>query len=94
MEKIMVRPIGKRLLIIPQNYEAEKISVSGIVYDTEKTNSSKTSKAKVLSVGDEVTKIQNGDEIFYESFSGHEVNIDGKDYTIIEEINVIGVINE
>jgi len=90
----MIRPIGKRILILPQNYEQEKVSSSGIVYGTENTNSTQTSKAEIVSVGDEVTKVNNGQTIYYESFAGHVISIEGKDFTIIEEINVLGVIDE
>lgn len=91
----MIRPIGKRVILKAQTFKAEQISETGIVLSTEGTNSGADStKATILSIGDEVTKVKVGDEIFYETHGGHKVTMDGEEVIILQEINILGVITD
>lgn len=88
----MVRPIGKRILVKANEFKEESTTESGIVYETETINTSETSKGTIISCGDEVNKVQSGEEIYYETFGGHNVTVGNELLVIIQEINVIGVI--
>ena len=70
-----VKPIGERVLIEP--VETEEKTAGGIyIPDTAKE---KTNEGKVLAVGDaKDMPVKVNDRIMYESFSGSDVNVDGK----------------
>lgn len=78
-------PIGNKLLI--QIKTSEKQTAGGIILPTEKL----TKEAIVISTGPEVKDIVPGDTIMLEKLEGAEVKLEGKDYYIILEDNVIGV---
>jgi len=92
MEILMVRPIGKRVLVKANEFKEESTTSTGIVYETESTNTTETSKGVIIAVGDEVNILKKGEEIYYETFGGHKVTVDGEQLVILQEINVIGVI--
>ncbi len=90
----MIKPIGNRVIIKAQTFEKESITESGIVLQTESSNSGteKTTKATILSIGDEVTKVKVGDEIYYETHGGHKITVEGEEIVILQEINILGVL--
>lgn len=90
----MVKPIGNRVILKAQTHKAENVTKSGIVLQTESTNSGADSvtKATILSIGDEVTKVKIGDEVYYETHGGHKVTMDGEEVIILQETNILGVI--
>jgi len=89
----MIRPIGKNILVKAEQFKKENVSESGIVFQTESTNTfiDSTSKAKILDVGDEVSKVRKGEVIYFETHGGNRVIIQGEEYIILQEINVLGV---
>ena len=78
-------PLGNKLLIeIKKN---EKVTAGGILIPTEKL----TKEAVVIKTGPEVLDIVEGDVIMLDKLEGAEVTLEGKNYHIIIEDNVIGV---
>jgi len=88
-----IKPIGKRVLI--EACEAESRTVSGIIIpDTAKE---KQQKGKVLAISAEVTKDENnvmkvGDTVLYGKYSGTEINVDGKNYLMINSEDILAII--
>ena len=92
-----IRPLGDRVLV--ERLEAEKITAGGIVLpDSAKE---KPQQGKVISVGEGRTledgtvkplQIKKGDKILFTSYAGTDVKIDGKDYLIMDESNILAVI--
>ena len=92
-----IRPLADRVLV--QRLEAENKTAGGIVLpDTAKE---KPQKGKVVSVGegkllDDGTKtkpqVKKGDMVLFTSYAGTEVKVEGKDYLIMDESNILAVI--
>jgi chaperonin GroES len=92
-----VVPLNDKILV--QRLEAEEKTAGGIVLpDTAKE---KPRQGKVLSVG-EGKRLDNGqrapfqvkvdDRVLFTSYAGNEVNIDGKEYLIMTEDDVLAVV--
>jgi len=91
------RPLGDRLLVKPK--ESEEKTASGIVLpDTAKE---KPQEGEVISVGpgakDESGRripmdVKKGDKVLYGKYSGTEISIDGQDYLILRESDVLAIL--
>jgi chaperonin GroES len=94
-----VKPLDDRVLV--KQSEAEERTAGGIVLpDTAKE---KPQKGAVIAVG--VGKLldsgvrskmtlKKGDEVFYGKYSGTEIKIDGEEYVILKESDVLAVIEK
>jgi chaperonin GroES len=83
------KPLKDRVLVEPM--EAEEKTASGIIIpDSAKE---KPQKGKVIAVGDgkkdEPMTVKEGDTVIYGKFSGTEITIDGKDYLIMREDDIL-----
>jgi len=95
--KIKVRPMDDRLLLEPA--EAEEVTSGGIVLPD--TAQEKPQRGKVLAVGpgrllDSGERgemdVKVGDEVFYGKYSGTEIDVDGREYVILKESDVLAVV--
>ena len=89
---INFKPLADRVLIEPA--EADKATASGIIIpDSAKE---KSQSGVVVAVGpgkkDEPTMVKVGETVLYGKFSGSELSIDGKDYMIMREADILGTI--
>jgi len=92
-----VKPLDDRVLI--KQGEAEEVTEGGIVLpDTAKE---KPQRGKVVAVGagkmlDSGKRgklsLKKGDEVFYGKYAGTEVKIDGEEYVICRESDVLAVV--
>ena len=96
-KKSKIRPLQDRLLVKRLN-EEEKTRGGIIIPDTAKE---KPQEAKVIAVGtgrlldDGAVKpleIKNGDRVLYGKYSGTEVSIQGEDYLILREEDVLAIV--
>ncbi|HKL37443.1 MAG TPA: co-chaperone GroES [Bacteroidales bacterium] len=83
------KPLKDRVLVEPM--EAEEKTASGIIIpDSAKE---KPQKGQVIAVGDgkkdEPMTVKEGDTVIYGKFSGTEITIDGKDYLIMREDDIL-----
>ncbi len=94
-----LRPLGDRL-VVEHVEQSDKTSGGVFLPDTAKE---KPQEGKVLAVGsgrtlDSGTKlpldVKVGDKIIYSKYSGSEVKIDGKEYLIISEKDVLAVFTD
>ncbi|MEP9411242.1 MAG: co-chaperone GroES [Candidatus Brocadia sp.] len=93
-----VRPLGEKILI--KRVEAEGKTAGGIVLpDTAKE---KPREGKVIALGDgkllksgERAKFQvaKGDRVLFSSYGGTEVKIDGEEYLLMSEDDILAVID-
>jgi chaperonin GroES len=93
-----VRPLHDRLII--QRIDEGEQQVGGIIIpDTAKE---KPQQGKVVAVGDGKTKddgtrtaldVKAGDVILFGKYSGQDIKLDGEDYLIMKEDEVLGVVN-
>jgi chaperonin GroES len=90
-KKMNIRPLGDRVVIEPTPAE-EKTSSGIIIPDTAKE---KPQEGKVIAVPEskdsEIT-VKVGDTVLYGKFAGTEISIDGNDYLIMSETDILAVI--
>ena len=83
------KPLKDRVLIEPMEAE-EKTSTGIIIPDSAKE---KPQKGKVVAVGDgkkdEPMTVKEGDTVIYGKYAGTEVTIDGTDYLIMREEDIL-----
>ena len=92
MADVNVKPLADRVLIEP--LEAEEKTSSGIIIpDSAKE---KPQKGTVVAVGpgtgDEKMEVKVGDVVLYGKYTGTELTIDGKDYLIMKQSEILAVI--
>lgn len=97
MSKKNIRPLGDRLLI--QRLSEEEKTAGGIIIpDTakEKPQEGKVvsvGKGKILENGSTVAlEVKTGDRVLFGKYTGTEVKLDGEDYLILREEEVLGVV--
>ena len=93
-----IRPLHDRVLV--KRLEAETTSAGGIVIPdtaTEKPIRGEViavGKGKLLESGDiRPLDIKNGDKILFGKYSGTEVKIDGEEFLVMREDDVMAVID-
>jgi chaperonin GroES len=94
-----IRPLADKVIV--ERIEAESKTAGGIVLpDSAKE---KPQRGKVLSVGegkllDDGSKgamqVKKGDEVLFTSYAGSEVKLDGKEYLIMDESDIMAVIEK
>ena len=88
-----IKPLGQRILV--EIHEAETKTISGIIIpDTAKEKQQKanvTAVSKELS-DDEKNEIKVGDTILFSKYSGTSINIDEKEYLMLDIDNVLAII--
>ena len=92
MSKINIKPLADRVIIEP--LAAETKTASGIyIPDSAKE---KPQQGKVVAAGkgskDDPITVKVGDTVLYGKYSGSELKIDGVDYLIMRESDILGII--
>ena len=87
-----ITPIADRVLVEPSPAE-EKTAGGIIIPDTAKQ---KPQRGTVVAVGqgkkDEPMTVKAGQTILYGKYSGTEVQLDGKDYLIMRESDIMAIL--
>lgn len=92
MTNLKIKPLADRVLVEPQ--EAEQKTASGIIIpDTAKE---KPQRGKVIAVGkgtkDEEMEVKVGDIVLYGKYSGTELKIEGKEYLMMRQSDIMAII--
>ena len=92
-----VKPLGDRVLV--QAIEQDEVKKGGIIIpDTAKE---KPQEGKVIALGtgkrDDNGKlipfeVKKGDRVLISKYGGTEIKVDGKDYLIMREDDILGII--
>jgi chaperonin GroES len=83
-----IAPAPQQLFCKPD--EAETTTKSGFILQvTEKPRT-----AEVINVGNRVSNYKQKDTIVYKSYASSEIKLDGEDYFLISEEDVLGVVVE
>lgn len=78
--------------VVAQQEEAESKTASGLYLPEKAAEKPKT--AKVLAVGKKVDDIKVGDRIIYKSYSSTDVKVDGVEYLIIDEEDILATVKK
>lgn len=92
-----LKPMGDHVVILP--LEAEERTPGGIVLpDTAKEKSTKgevlaVGSGKVLPNGKVVPlSVKAGDKVIYSKYAGSDFKVEGKEYKIVQESEILAVI--
>ena len=92
MSKVKVQPLADRVLVEAAAAE-EKTSGGIIIPDTAKE---KPQRGKVIAVGagkkDEPMTVKPGDVVLYGKYSGTEITVDGNEYLIMRESDILAIV--
>ncbi len=88
-----IKPLADRVLVKPA--EAEEKTVGGIIIpDSAKE---KPLKGEVIATGngtkDEEMVVKTGDQVLYGKYAGTEIELDGQDYLIMRQSDILAVIS-
>ena len=93
-----IRPLGEKILI--KRLEAEEKTKGGIVLpDTAKE---KPQRGTVLAVGEGKLlkdggrgkpQVAKGDKVLFASYAGTEIKIDGQEYILMDESDILAVLD-
>lgn len=89
-------PLGDRVVL--KQCEAEETTKSGIILAGSAQE--KPQEAKVVAVGPggmvdgkEVTmQVKEGDKVLYSKYAGNEVKVDGEEYIIVKQNDILAIV--
>jgi len=94
-----IRPLADKVLV--ERVEAESKTAGGIVLpDTAKE---KPQRGKIVSVGEgklledgtrKEVQVKKGDLVLFTSYAGTDIKIDGKEYLIMDESDIMAIIEK
>lgn len=97
MAKLNLRPLGEKVIV--QRVEADEKTAGGIVLpDTAKE---KPKRGKVLAVGEgrlletgerQPLQVRKGDQVLFSSYAGTEIKVNGEEYLIMDESDILAVL--
>lgn len=89
------KPLYDRVIILPNSNET--VSQSGIILP--ETSQERPQIGEVVAVGDGTDfdgnkkdmKVKVGEQVLFNKYAGTELKLDGKNYIVLREIDIIGV---
>ena len=89
---VNIKPLADRVLIEPM--QAETKTASGIIIPDNAKE--KPQKGIVVAVGngtkDEPMTVKKNDTVLYGKYAGTELKLDGKDYLIMRESDILAIV--
>jgi len=84
---IKFKPLKDRVFV---SYTEELERTAGGIYIPDAAKE-KPQKGKVEAVGGEVKTLKIGDTVLFEKYGGNKITIDGTDFLIIKEEDILGI---
>ena len=99
-KKFQITPLGDRIVVKPFDKEGEKKLASGIIIP-ETVDKEKPVKGEVVAVGPGKfeegkrvsIQVNVGDTVLFSRYGYDEVKIEGVEYYILSESNILGILN-
>ncbi len=94
-----IRPLSDRILV--ERLEAEMKTAGGIVLP--ESAKEKPQRGKVICTGDgkllddgsrSKLQVKKGDEVLFTSYAGSEVKLDGNEYLIMDESDIMAIVEK
>jgi chaperonin GroES len=87
-----IKPLADRVLVLASPAET-RTSGGLIIPDTAKE---KPLRGTIVAVGngkkDEPMTVKEGDQVLYGKYAGTEINVDGTDYLIMKESDILAIL--
>lgn len=94
-----IKPLDDRILV--KQCDAEVKTAGGIVLPD--TAQEKPQRGKIITTGPgkilengmrSAVEVKKGDEVYYGKYAGTEIEVDGEQYVIIRENDILGIIEK
>lgn len=83
-----LQPLGD--YVVAQAEEAQTKTASGLYLPENAAEKPKT--AKIVAVGQAAKQVKVGDRIVYKSYSTTEVKVDGQEYILVKEEDILATV--
>lgn len=91
MTKVNIKPLGDRVVIAPA--KAEEKTASGIIIpDTAKEKPQKGTVVAVADNKENPLTVKVGNQVLYGKYAGTEITINGENYLIMKEEDILAII--
>ncbi len=84
-EKNMLQPLEDYVALTLE--KEEKTTASGIILSSEAKE--KQAVGKVIAIGPKVEDLKENDRVIYQSYSGTKVELDGQEFLLIQNKNIL-----
>jgi chaperonin GroES len=88
----MITPLGKNVTAVI--VEHSNVTKSGLYLADGASKALAPKIAKIVAVGDEITKVKPEDQVVFKPYATYEVKADDVEYVMLEEEDILGVITE
>lgn len=85
---VKFKPLKDRVFV---SYSAELEKTASGLYIPDAAKE-KPQKGEIKAIGDEVKNVKIGDVILFDKYSGSKITIDGQEYLILKEEDILGII--
>ena len=75
--------------VIVDKIKEEPKKISGLILTDKTDEDNRYKKASIISVGNLVEGVKNGDVIFYDRHAGHDIGYDDKLYRVIRARDIV-----
>ena len=96
--RIKIRPIGDKVVV--KRIEADTMTAGGIVLPDSAKEKPKRGEVvavgdgKLLNTGDRAKmQVAKGNEVLFTSYAGTEVKIDGEEFLIMDESDILAILD-
>lgn len=87
----MIKPIKKNVVVLLD--EREEKTAGGIIVP-KKPDELPSSTGIIMAIGSEVEDVEVGQRVVFQALDGHDIKIDGQEYTVLKEFNIMGVFTD
>ncbi len=96
MSKINLKPVGKRVLLKPEEVKEQKMG--GLYVPPTVSEDKRPASGVVVELGqvsDNYTfKVKVGDTVYFKEYSPVSIDIDGEEYLVIDEKEILAVLSK
>ena len=87
-----IKVLKNKVLVLPD--EVENVTKSGIILSLKGKNEEHPTNGTVVAIGDDKNLILRvGDKVIYNKYSGNTIEVEGKNYVILKESDILCIIN-
>ncbi|MCR5321966.1 MAG: co-chaperone GroES [Lachnospiraceae bacterium] len=93
-----LRPLGDKVVL--KQLEAEETTKSGIILSTKAQE--KPQEAEVIAVGpggvvdgkEVAMQVKKGEHVIYQKYAGTEVKLDGEEFIVVRQSDIVAVVEK
>ena len=102
-QKIRIKPLGDRVLVEPVSEEDKRGKTKSGIIIPDTVNKERPEEGRVVACGEGKVnnegalvplKVKKGDRIIFSKYGPDEIKIDGKEYLIVSESNILAIIED